>query len=77
MSLTRDELEELANAMYAETGFFGPLKQADAHKRFFDSAWSALCHQTGRCGRFYQPDDDSPEARIYRLMSKAFKGSAQ
>lgn len=73
MSLTREEREELVNAIHEGTGFQGNMTYEEVAKRFHDSAWSAICHTTGRCGRGYQPDDPSPEARIYHLLMKAFR----
>lgn len=76
MSLTRAELEELARAMHEDSGIAGNLTHEDIAKRFFDSTWAALCHNTDRAGRFYQPNDTSPEARIYRLMYYALRPDA-
>jgi hypothetical protein len=75
MSLTKDELEELVRAIHADTGLAdnGGLTHQQVAERFLDSSWAALCHNTGRAGRFYQPSDNSPEARIYRLMYKALR----
>lgn len=73
MSLTKEEREELVNAIHAGASFNG-LSYDEVSKRCHDSVWSALCHTTGRCGRGYMPDDVSPEARIYRLMMKAISG---
>lgn len=73
MSLTRVELEELARAMHEDSGLTGNLTHEDIAKRFFDAAWAALCHNTNRAARFYQPTDQSPEARIYRLMGDALQ----
>ena len=72
MSLTREEREELVNAIHAGTGFEGKMTFAEVCQRTHESLWSALCHTTGRCGRGYQPDDTSPEAVMYRLLMKAF-----
>jgi hypothetical protein len=72
MSLTREEREELVEAIHEGAGLGGGISFTDMVARFHASAWGALCHNTGRCGRGYQPDDTSPEAKIYRLMSKAF-----
>lgn len=74
MSLDREELEELVTAIHEGNGIGGDKSYEDVAKRFLDATWSAISHQTGRCGRFYQPDDTSPEARIYRLMTMAFQG---
>jgi hypothetical protein len=72
MSLTPEEREELVNAIHDDAGLLGSLTSNQAMQRFHDSSWAALCHTTGRAGRYYQPTDTSAEARIYRLMSKAF-----
>lgn len=74
MSLTREEREELVNALHENAGLGGDLNYEQMKTRFYDSSWSAICHTTGRCGRGYMPDDASPEARIYRLMMKAISG---
>lgn len=73
MSLNHVELEELARAMHEDSGITGNLTHEDIAKRFFDASWAALCHNTDRAARFYQPDDTSPEARIYRLMGEALR----
>lgn len=73
MSISKEEREALVDAIHAGSWPSGEMSRADAAMRFFDSTWAALCHSTGRCGRFYQPDDPSPEARIYHLMKKAFQ----
>lgn len=77
MSITSQELEELVSAIHADTGLEanGGLTLQQVAERFLNSSWAALCHNTGRAGRFYQPDDQSPEARIYRLMYKALRPS--
>ena len=76
MGLTKSELEELVTALN-ETDQDEPLSLGLSHEeithRLYDGTWNAICHQTGRCGRFYDPTDLSPRARIYRLMSKALK----
>lgn len=74
MSLTREEREELVNAIHENAGLGGQLNYDAMAKRFYGSAWSAVCHTTGRCGKGYLPEDQSPEARMYRLMMKAFSG---
>jgi hypothetical protein len=74
MSLTKEEREELVDALHENAGFAGQLSYEEMIRRFYDSTWSALCHTTGRCGRGFLPEDQTPEARIYRLMLKAFSG---
>jgi hypothetical protein len=74
MSLTREEREELVAALHENAGLGGELSYQQMQERFYESAWGAICHTTGRCGRGYMPDDVSPEARIYRLMMKAISG---
>lgn len=75
MSLSAEEREELVRALKELDGSFSnsPTHTPEEANALFEKAtWSALCHVTGRAAKFYMPDDSSPEARIYRLMGKAF-----
>jgi hypothetical protein len=76
MSLIDREREDLVNSISALMGQgFNPsgLTKAEADSQIETALWAALCHTTGRTARFFHMDDQSPQARIYHLLFKAFK----
>lgn len=76
MGLTKAELEELVRAIHMDdqsNPLSLGLSREEMTSRFFDASWSAICHRTGRAGKFHQLDDPTPSGRIYHLMFKAFQ----